>query len=105
MAEALSMKLEHDRQNGIITRIYYNRGVKSINHSQFADDTLLIGGASTIVARRLKTNMDQFLGASRGFLNKLKSSIYGWNISSRILSHISQILKIPTKHNELISRI
>lgn len=42
------------------------QGVKEINHSQFANDTLLMGGASTIIAERLNTMLKQFLNASRG---------------------------------------
>jgi hypothetical protein len=36
------------------SRSQLHKGVREINHSQFADDTLLLGVASTIIARRLK---------------------------------------------------
>jgi hypothetical protein len=33
---------------------HLHKGGREINHSQFADDTLLLGVASTIIARRFK---------------------------------------------------
>jgi hypothetical protein len=33
--------------------IKIERGVKDINHAQFFDDTLLLGGASTIIAKKI----------------------------------------------------
>jgi hypothetical protein len=40
-----------------------------MNHSQFANDTLLLGGTSVIIAIRFKKNLDTFLDASRGDVN------------------------------------
>jgi len=58
MAESLSAMLENQRKGKKITGIQISRGVKDINHSIFADDTLLIAGASCIIARRLKKVLD-----------------------------------------------
>jgi len=44
MAESFSFALDHKRQSGLITGIKFEDGIKNINHSQFADDTLLLGG-------------------------------------------------------------
>jgi hypothetical protein len=43
MVEALSRKLEFEREFGWIQGISFMRGVKGINHSQFVDDTLFMG--------------------------------------------------------------
>jgi len=51
MAESFSKALDFKRRFGLITGIKFGNGVKNINHSQFADDTLLLGGASMIIAR------------------------------------------------------
>jgi hypothetical protein len=59
------------------------RGVKSINHSQFTDDTLLLGGASVTIAKRFKDNLDLFTQASRGLINHLKSQIYAMECKSK----------------------
>jgi hypothetical protein len=39
------------------------RGVKKINHSQFADDVLFLVETTTIIARRFKAVLDIFLNA------------------------------------------
>jgi len=51
MVESLSATLENQRKEKKIIWIQISRGVKDINHSLFADDTLLIGGVSCIIAR------------------------------------------------------
>lgn len=50
MAKSFSCALDHKRQAGLIIGIKFEDGVKKINHSQFADDTMLLGGATTIIA-------------------------------------------------------
>eukprot|EP00253_Pinus_taeda_P030711 PITA_30711 len=61
MAETLSIQLEIQRNKREITGISIARGIKEINHSLFANDTLLIGGASSITVRRFKKILDVFL--------------------------------------------
>jgi hypothetical protein len=69
MAEHLSRRLEHERKIGNIPGLIIVRGVKKINHSQFVDDTLLLGGASIVITVCFKEVLDQFTEASgrRGF--------------------------------------
>jgi len=50
MENALSRKLEKERERGMIEGIQFIKETKGLNHSQFADDTLMIGGASPTVA-------------------------------------------------------
>ena len=38
--------------------LHIARGVKEINHAQFADDTLLLGGVGTSSARKFKKELD-----------------------------------------------
>jgi len=61
MAETLSSALKNQRKERNITGIKIAKGVKTITHSLFADETVLLGGASTIIARRLKKILDDFL--------------------------------------------
>jgi hypothetical protein len=89
MVEALSRKLEHERVIGNLSGINIVRGVKIINHSQFTDDTILIGGACIIIASRFKLVLDFFISASRGKVNKQKSQFFGWNASTQLLQCIS----------------
>jgi hypothetical protein len=57
MVESLGRSLEHERRTGNIPGIKIVAGVKRINHSQFADDILFLGGASSIIARRFKNGV------------------------------------------------
>lgn len=80
----------------IITSIQIAKGGKNINHSLFVDDTLLLGIAWSIIKRRFKKVLDDFLKVSGGLLNNSKCRIYGWN-TPRIMQNISQILEITTQ--------
>jgi len=53
-ASMLSFQLEHCPSQHELMGIKIARGVKDINHAQFVDDTLLLGGDSTIIARKFK---------------------------------------------------
>eukprot|EP00253_Pinus_taeda_P002659 PITA_02659 len=99
MAETLSLLLENKRRLKEITRIDIVRGAKGINHSLFADDTLLIGGASILMARRFKETLDLLLQASGGKLSNNKCMIYTWNFPRHITQRISIIMEIPAQGN------
>eukprot|EP00253_Pinus_taeda_P035972 PITA_35972 len=99
MAETLSIHLEKLRRQKEITGISIARGTKEINHSLFADDTLLIGGASSLMARRFKKMLDLFLQVSGGKLNNNKCMLYTWNVPRHITQRISIILDIPAQRN------
>eukprot|EP00253_Pinus_taeda_P033267 PITA_33267 len=99
MVESFSRALDHNRRVGLISGIKFGNGVKNINHSQFADDTLLIGGASTTIARRFKTLLDRFMEYSGGEINFHKSCIYGWNISNQTAHSIASIFGVAYKAN------
>jgi len=94
MAETLSRAFETQRKERTITGLRIAKGIKTINHSLFVNDTLLLGGASTIIARRFKKNIDASLQVSGGLLNNTKCRIYGWNIPSITMQRISQIMEI-----------
>ena len=51
MVDSLSRKLTAGKNDGIILGINSATGVEAINHALFADDTLLLGGASLKMAR------------------------------------------------------
>ena len=70
------------------------RGVKDINHAQFADDTLLLGGASPNIVRRFKHDLDLYQEASGSKINYNKSQVYGWNCTPIEMQEISRILAI-----------
>jgi len=77
MAESFSKALDFSQRVGLITGIKFGDRVKNINHSQFSDDSLLIGGASTTIAKHSKSLLDKYMSYSGGMVNNLKSYIYG----------------------------
>ena len=78
-ASALSFQLEFSQTQQGLLGLHMVRGVKDINHAQFADDTLLLGGASPNIARRFKHDLDLYQEASGSKINYNKSQFYGWN--------------------------
>jgi hypothetical protein len=99
MAKALGRRLDQERQQKNISGIRIATGVRRINHAQFADDTLLIGGASTIMARRFKNILDQFLEASGGEVNSGSVISMLGTPKHRILANIANILQYPIAIN------
>lgn len=80
MVESLNKKLDKERENRLIPGIKISQGVTRINNFQFVDDTILLGGAFNILARRFKKTMDDYISASGGKVNELKSQIFAWNV-------------------------
>jgi hypothetical protein len=66
-----------------------------MNHLQFMNDTLLLGGASTVIVERFKCVLDHFINTSGGKVNNGKSQLYGLSTIPRLLHAISIILKFP----------
>jgi hypothetical protein len=93
MDEALICKLEMECVLDILMGIRITRGTKSINHSQFPDDTLLIGGASLTISNKFKRILDTLMDTSRGGVNKGKCHIYDWHTNLQVLYHIPRTLQ------------
>ena len=51
--------------------------VKEINHAQFVDDTLLLGGAGLPTARYFKQELETYKQISGSNINFQKRKIYG----------------------------
>jgi len=79
MAENLSRKLENKRFVRILPGLQIARGVKNMNYSQFANNTLLLGGKYVTIAVKFKQVLDSFIDASRGVVNHMKCQIMGCN--------------------------
>jgi ribonuclease HI/exonuclease III len=91
-ASALSYQLENAQINKDLMGLSITQGVKDINHAQFADDTLLLGGASPIIAKKFKEELDAYAEASGSEINLAKSNIYGWNITPNEMLRITRVL-------------
>jgi hypothetical protein len=92
MENSLNRKLEYERTIRNLPGLQIVWGSKGINHSQFVDDTLLMGGASTIIASRFKQILDSFLDASRSTMNNIECHILGWKTMLQVMHSISRIL-------------
>ena len=55
MADSLSQKLSAERIVGTLLGLKPSIGTNPLNHSLFVDDSLLLGGASTIIAKAFDT--------------------------------------------------
>ena len=56
-ASTLSFQLDKSHLDQDLLRVQIVRGVKEINHAQFADDTLLLGGASIQITSLFNNNI------------------------------------------------
>eukprot|EP00253_Pinus_taeda_P022123 PITA_22123 len=91
-ASVLSFQLDHNQQTQILPRLRMVHQVKDINHAQFADDTLLLGGASINSIKSFKKELDSYIEVSGSKINFIKSAAYSWNCSVKELSDIARIL-------------
>ena len=73
--------------------------VKDINHSQFADDTLLLGGAGVQSAKNFKKELDIYLQISGSKINPQKSKIYCWNSPVEEIGRTSRVLEMESYQN------
>jgi hypothetical protein len=76
IVDSLRWNLEAEHILGCLPGIKISHLVKEINHSQFVDDTLLLGAASTIIRKRFKIMYD-LLTALGGKINSSKRKIFG----------------------------
>ena len=93
-ASMLSFQLDLCQQNNELLGLRIARGVKDVNHAQFANDTILLGGASVVSARLFKRELEKYQDASGSLINYNKSQILTWNCNPRDLADISRTLGI-----------
>ena len=63
------------------------------------DDTLLLGGASPIIAKKFKEELDAYVAVSGSEISQAKSKIYGWNITPKEMMGISRVLAMEGHTN------
>jgi len=91
----MGRQLEKYRTSKVIRGIKIAQGARRINHSQFSNDTLLIGGASIVMAKRFKTSPENFTQASGSLINSAKSNVYAWNMPLRTTHLIANVFCFP----------
>lgn len=82
-----------------MARLCIARGVKNINHALFAEDTLLLGATSVLMASRFKGALDEFCMVSGISLNNVKCHIYCWNTTYSLLNSISRTFGFAASSN------
>ena len=95
MVEYLSRKIMVEKEVGFIPGIRIARGVDPINHALFADDSLLLGGASMKIARAFNDILKNFCQISGALINNNKSVVYGWNVDQPSILRISEFIGFP----------
>ena len=88
----MSRKLQLLQESGDLRGLKIAKGVKAVNHVQFADETIMLGGASNTIARRFNSVMSTFLKATDGKINSTKSKVYSWNCTPGTLAKIARTL-------------
>jgi hypothetical protein len=99
MADTLSRKFIAERTAGNIPGLKSSTGAESLNHALFADDSLLLGGASSRIARAIDSALKSYCRASGAAINDSKSEIYSWNVNQQELAGISAILGFKGHEN------
>ena len=80
---------------GSILGIKATIGVDPINHALFANDSLLLGGASLNIAQTFNEMLQFFCLTSGALINKRKSVVYGWNVDHPTILQIARSLRFP----------
>jgi hypothetical protein len=104
MVDSLRKILEKERLVCDLQEIIILKGTKAINHSQFANDTLLIGGSLTMITEKFKKVLNKFMITLGGKVNTGKSHIYRWNTSPLQMQSIDRILEFPCVLNWIVSK-
>ena len=95
MAKTLSRKLILEKEFGYIPSIKIARGVDPINHALFTYDSLLLGGASMMIAWAFNDILQKFCQILGALINKNKSTVYGWNVEHSAILQIADFLGFP----------
>jgi hypothetical protein len=79
MVDTLSRKLEQERIIGAAPGLRITKDLKPINHALFADNSLMLGGASNKVASAFKGTLQAYCKVSGALISERKSVVYSWN--------------------------
>jgi hypothetical protein len=92
MVDSLSRKLTVEKKDGTIRGIRLMKGLDPINHALFADDSLMLGGASIKIAKIFNEILQSFYSISGALINKRKIAVYGWNVDHQTIQRIAHYL-------------
>lgn len=92
MVNTLSRKLKAERNEGTLSGIWPMIRLEQINHAVFAYDSILLGGASTRIAKEFNWTLQSFYTILGALINKRKSAVYSWNTEQQTTLWIARIL-------------
>ena len=92
MADSLSRKLTQEQLRGTIPGIRIVQGAPPVNHALFADDSILLGGASLRMAKAFKTILQKYCSVTGALISERKSAVYGWNSDQQTIDRIASEL-------------
>jgi hypothetical protein len=98
-ASVLSYQLGNSQAQSTLQGLRIEPGMKDINHAQFADDTLLLGGASSIIAKQFKEELEAYTSVSISEISKANCKIYGCNITPNEMLEIARVLGMESHTN------
>jgi hypothetical protein len=103
MAEGLSCSIQASIENHTLAGLPLHGIDPPISHSQFVDDTLMMGSPMVQEAQKILSIVQTFCDASGMDINEEKSQIFFFNTSMSIQLHITTILgfnrsSLPSKY-------
>ena len=76
MADALSKKLDVEKKVGTVLGIRIVKGIEPKNHSLFAQDSLLLGGASILISKAFNRILQDICSITGALINNKKRARY-----------------------------
>lgn len=92
MADSLSRKLAVEKSAGSLPGLKPSEVSTPLNHALFADDSLLLGGVSTRIAKAFDNVLKSYCRVTGALINESKSEIFSWNAEQQEITNISRIL-------------
>ena len=92
MYNTLSRKLSIEKSTGTAPGLIISNRLEPIHHALFADDSLLLGGVSTRIAKTFKATLHGYCSVSGPLINDIKSVVYGWKADEHEIQKVAQIL-------------
>lgn len=91
MVDTLSRKLTAERIVGSLPGLKSSSDLVPLNHALFADNSLLLGGASPKIAKGFDSVLKRYCRVSGALIKERKSEIYSWSTGQQELINISNV--------------
>eukprot|EP00253_Pinus_taeda_P012146 PITA_12146 len=92
MVDSLSRKLAAEKIVGSLPGLKPSNVATPLNHALFANDSLILGGVSTRIAKAFDNVLRSYCRVTGALINESKRKIYSWNTDQQEITNISKIL-------------